>query len=112
MSEIRLSVLDQLDLLEEIMLEGSRIPFSGGRLVNEQDAVELLDAVRDAMPGQVAEADQLLRSAMTSSPQPAVRRMRSSTQRSSSVTNCLLRPPSVRKRNVSCRNARTDPAAV
>ena len=42
MSEIRFSVLDQLDLLEEIMLEGSRIPFSGGRLVNEQDAVELL----------------------------------------------------------------------
>ena len=50
MSEIRFSVLDQLDQLEEIMLEGSRIPFSGGRLVNEQDAVELLDAVREAMP--------------------------------------------------------------
>ena len=37
MSEIRFSVLDQLDQLEEIVLEGSRIPFSGGRLVNEQD---------------------------------------------------------------------------
>ena len=49
MSEIRFSVLDQLDQLEEIVLEGSRIPFSGGRLVNEQDAVELLDAVREAM---------------------------------------------------------------
>ncbi len=60
MSEIRFSVLDQLDQLEEIMLEGSRIPFSGGRLVNEQDAVELLDAVREAMPSQVAQADQLL----------------------------------------------------
>ena len=60
MSEIRFSVIDQLDQLEEIVLEGSRIPFSGGRLVNEQDAVELLDAVREAMPGQVAEADQLL----------------------------------------------------
>ena len=58
MSEIRFSVLDQLDLLEEIMLEGSRIPFSGGRLVNEQDAVELLDAIREAMPSQVTQADQ------------------------------------------------------
>ena len=60
MSEIRFSVLDQLDQLEEIVLEGSRIPFSGGRLVNEQDAVELLDAVREAMPAQVEQADQLL----------------------------------------------------
>ena len=30
MSEIQFSVLDQLDQLEEIVLEGSRIPFSGG----------------------------------------------------------------------------------
>ena len=36
------SVLDQLDQLEEIVLDGSRIPFSGGRLVNEQDAIELM----------------------------------------------------------------------
>ena len=60
MSEIRFPVLDQLDQLEEILLEGSRIPFSGGRLVNEQDAVELLDAVRDTLPAQIAQADQLL----------------------------------------------------
>jgi hypothetical protein len=37
MSETRITVLDQLDQLEEIVLDGSRIPFSGGRLVNEQD---------------------------------------------------------------------------
>ena len=60
MSEIRFPVLDQLDQLEEILLEGSRIPFSGGRLVNEQDAVELLDAVRETLPAQVNQADQLL----------------------------------------------------
>ena len=35
MSEARLTVLDQLDQLEEIVLEGSRVPFTGGRLVNE-----------------------------------------------------------------------------
>ena len=60
MSEIQFSVLDQLDQLEEIVLEGSRIPFSGGRLVNEQDAVEIMDGVRASLPGQVAQADQLL----------------------------------------------------
>ena len=55
------SVLDQLDQLEEIVLDGSRIPFSGGRLVNEQDAIEVMDAVREALPGQLAKAEELIR---------------------------------------------------
>ena len=42
MDEASITVLDQLDQLEEIMLEGTRIPFSGGRLVNEQDATDEL----------------------------------------------------------------------
>ena len=61
MAEVRLTVLDQLDQLEEIVLDGSRIPFSGGRLVNEQDAIELMDAVRDALPSQITQADDLIR---------------------------------------------------
>lgn len=61
MTETRLTVLDQLDQLEEVILDGSRIPFSGGRLVNEQEAEELLDAVRDALPVQIGQADALLR---------------------------------------------------
>ena len=60
MSDIRFAVLDQLDQLEDVFLEGSRVPFSGGRLVNENDAVELLDAIREALPGEVARAAQLL----------------------------------------------------
>ena len=61
MSEAQLtSVLDQLDQLEEIVLDGTRVPFSGGRLVNEQDAIELMDAVRDALPGQLTKADELV----------------------------------------------------
>jgi F0F1-type ATP synthase membrane subunit b/b' len=61
MSEAQLtSVLDQLDQLEEIVLDGTRVPFSGGRLVNEQDAIELMDAVRDALPAQLTKADELV----------------------------------------------------
>ena len=61
MSETQLtSVLDQLDQLEEVVLDGTRVPFSGGRLVNEQDAIELMDAVRDALPGQLVKADELV----------------------------------------------------
>ena len=61
MSETRITVLDQLDQLEEIGLDGSRIPFSGGRLVNEQDAIEAMDALREALPLQISQADELLR---------------------------------------------------
>ena len=50
MAEAAITVLNQLDQLEEVVLEGSRIPFSGGRLVNEQDAIEVMDAIRDCLP--------------------------------------------------------------
>ena len=61
MAEPTITVLDQLDQLEEIVLEGSRIPFSGGRLVNEQDAIEVMDALRESLPGQLQQAVGLIR---------------------------------------------------
>jgi F0F1-type ATP synthase membrane subunit b/b' len=61
MAEVRITVLDQLDQLEDIVLDGSRIPFSGGRLVNEQDAIEMMDALREALPSQISQAEDLLR---------------------------------------------------
>lgn len=61
MAEAITAVLDQLDQLEEVVLEGSRIPFTGGRLVREQDAVEVIDALRDALPREFERASQLLR---------------------------------------------------
>ena len=61
MSQARFEVLEQLDQLEEIVLEGARVPFSGGRLVNEGDAVEVLDAVRQALPSELERAAELLR---------------------------------------------------
>jgi hypothetical protein len=61
MADPRISVLDQIDQLEELVLEGNRIPFSGGRLVNEQDAIELMDALREAIPPQLEQAKELLR---------------------------------------------------
>jgi hypothetical protein len=54
------SVLDQLDRLEEIVLDATPLPFSGSRLVNERDAIELMDAVREALPLQLAQAEALL----------------------------------------------------
>jgi vacuolar-type H+-ATPase subunit H len=61
MAEAAITVLNQLDQLEEVVLEGSRIPFSGGRLVNEQDAIEVMDALRDCLPDQLQLAVDLIR---------------------------------------------------
>ena len=50
MDEIKLLILDQLERLEEIILDGARIPFSGSRLVNEHEAIEILDTIRGSLP--------------------------------------------------------------
>jgi cell division septum initiation protein DivIVA len=60
MADPQITVLDQLDQLEEVVLDGSRIPFSGGRLVNETDAMEVIDGLREAIPPQLALARDLL----------------------------------------------------
>ena len=60
MNDVRFTVLDQLDQLEEVVLEGTRLPFTGGRLVNETDAVELLDSVRDGLPKELERAVKLI----------------------------------------------------
>jgi vacuolar-type H+-ATPase subunit H len=60
MAEVRVTILDLLDQIEDLVLEGSRIPFSGGRLVNEREAIELVDALRAALPSQLVQAEELL----------------------------------------------------
>ena len=79
MSDARLVVLDQLDQLEEVFLEGTRIPFSGGRLVNEHDAVELLDAIRVALPQEIEIAAELVKKGLDRRRRPARPRNRAST---------------------------------
>jgi len=52
-----LSPLDQLERLEEIILDSTRVPFTGSRLVNEHDAMEALDALRESLNGPIARAE-------------------------------------------------------
>ena len=61
MEEVRLSILDQLDHLEEVFLDGARIPFSGNRLVNEQEAIDILDAIREGFPTEISKAVELIK---------------------------------------------------
>ena len=53
MSETRISSLDLLDQLEEILLDSNRIPFSSARLVDENEAIEILDKIRESIPDEL-----------------------------------------------------------
>ena len=60
MNDVRLNLLTELDLLEELFLDGNRLPFSGNRLVNEQEAIEVLDRIRESIPVECAKATQIV----------------------------------------------------
>ncbi len=61
MEEAKLTSLDYLDQLEEIVLDATRIPFSSGRLVNEQEAIELIDSLRDSIPNDLTKASDIIK---------------------------------------------------
>ena len=58
-----IEVLDLLEQLEELLVEGSRLPFSSVRMVNEDEAIELIDALRASLPAEFSRSDQLLHKA-------------------------------------------------
>ena len=60
MDETKLLSLIELDQLEELLLDGARIPYSGGRLVNEQEAIEILDTLRESIPNELPKAYKIL----------------------------------------------------
>ena len=48
MSEAQSTFLEQLDRLEDLILEGSSVPLTGCRLVNQQEAEDVIYGLRDA----------------------------------------------------------------
>ncbi len=61
MNQAYTTIIDLIEQLEEILLDGSQIPFTGARLVNEQETLEVLDAIREELPEQLLQAHKLLR---------------------------------------------------
>ncbi len=61
MGQLPQQLLEKLDQLEEIFLDGQRIPFSGNRLVNEHEAIEILDEIRESIPSEINRAATLLK---------------------------------------------------
>ena len=53
-------LLNHLDQLEEIVIEASRLPFTAARVVNEEDAIETLELIRNALPESLKQAKALV----------------------------------------------------
>ena len=52
--------LDQLDQLEEIILQGLRLPLTGMLLVDEEETVEALSRIRESFPLSLQQAQTLI----------------------------------------------------
>ena len=54
------SVIDLIDQLEELVSTGRRVPFTAGVVVNEDEALELIDRARLGLPDELTQARHLL----------------------------------------------------
>ncbi len=49
-----------LDELESIVVDGSRVPFTNKRIIEEDDVIRLLDELRGKLPTEITEATQIV----------------------------------------------------
>nr|YP_002048805.1 hypothetical protein PCC_0144 [Paulinella chromatophora]ACB42595.1 hypothetical protein PCC_0144 [Paulinella chromatophora] len=61
MAKFRFTLWKQINQIEKLIFNSARIPFSDIRLINENKLMELIKAVRDDLPIQLAEAAHLMR---------------------------------------------------
>jgi len=52
--------IEQLELLEELILDGTRVPFSSGRLVDEQEAIQVIEELRNLIPRELDLAHEIV----------------------------------------------------
>ena len=53
-------VIELLAELEEVVEKGNTLPFSSKALVNPEEIIEIIDEIRDAMPGELTEAKKIV----------------------------------------------------
>jgi vacuolar-type H+-ATPase subunit H len=49
-----------LDELESLLIDAARVPFTNKRILEEDDVARLLDELREALPGTIAEASKIM----------------------------------------------------
>lgn len=53
-------VIELLAELEEVIERGNTLPFSSRALVNPEELIEIIDEIRDAMPGELTESKKIV----------------------------------------------------
>jgi vacuolar-type H+-ATPase subunit H len=53
-------VIELLAELEEVIERGNTLPFSSRALINPEEVIEIIDEIRDAMPGELTEAKKIV----------------------------------------------------
>lgn len=53
-------VMELLAELEEVVEKGNTLPFSSKALINPEELIEIIDEIRDAMPGELTEAKRIV----------------------------------------------------
>lgn len=55
-----MSIDEILDELENLLVDASRVPFTNKRIIEEDDLARVIDALREALPSDVAEAKHII----------------------------------------------------
>ncbi|MPM17149.1 hypothetical protein SDC9_63534 [bioreactor metagenome] len=55
-----MSIDEILDELENLLVDASRVPFTNKRIIEEDDLARAIDALREAMPNDIAEAKHII----------------------------------------------------
>lgn len=55
-----MSIDEILDELENLLVDASRVPFTNKRIIEEDDLARVIDALRESLPNDIAEAKHII----------------------------------------------------
>lgn len=55
-----MTVEEIMEEMENLLLEAARVPFTGKRLIDEDDLGRLIDELREVLPGEIMEANRVI----------------------------------------------------
>ena len=60
LGERRMKITEILDQMEKVLLDSSRLPLTNKRIVEEDDMLQLIDELHDALPAALMEAERII----------------------------------------------------
>lgn len=60
LGERRMKITEILEQMEKVLLDSSRLPLTNKRIVEEDDMLQLIDELHDALPAALMEAERII----------------------------------------------------